>query len=118
MRPLTRWIAALCLLLAGGLASSAALAHGGVRFGVWIGGPVWGPWYPPYYPYYYPPAPVVVSPPPVYIDNGSGAAAAPPPPAASTGGSYWYYCRNPQGYYPYVKECPGEWERVPAQPGK
>ncbi len=22
---------------------------------------------------------------------------------------YWYYCQNPQGYYPYVKSCPGGW---------
>ena len=28
----------------------------------------------------------------------------------------WYYCRNPEGYYPYVKHCNGEWQQVPAQP--
>lgn len=22
---------------------------------------------------------------------------------------YWAYCRNPQGYYPYVSECPAGW---------
>jgi hypothetical protein len=22
---------------------------------------------------------------------------------------YWYYCQNPQGYYPYIKSCPGGW---------
>jgi len=115
MRTMTKLAAVLCLLIAGGLASGAAMAHG-ARFGVWIGGPVWGPWYPPYYPYYYPPAPVVVTPPspPVYIDNGS-ATAAPP----NSNSNYWYFCRNPQGYYPYVKECPGSgWERVPPQPPK
>ena len=26
--------------------------------------------------------------------------------------SYWYYCQNPQGYYPYVKSCPGGWITV------
>ena len=26
--------------------------------------------------------------------------------------SYWYYCENPQGYYPYVKSCPGGWMKV------
>jgi len=25
---------------------------------------------------------------------------------------YWYYCQNPQGYYPYVKSCPGGWMQV------
>ena len=27
---------------------------------------------------------------------------------------YWYYCRDPQGYYPYVKSCPGGW--IPVVP--
>lgn len=31
-------------------------------------------------------------------------------------GDYWYYCRDPEGYYPYVKRCYGSWEPVPAQP--
>jgi hypothetical protein len=22
---------------------------------------------------------------------------------------YWYYCTNPQGYYPYIRNCPGGW---------
>jgi hypothetical protein len=38
--------------------------------------------------------------------GGNGA-----PQAAS-----WYYCRKPDGYYPYVKACPGGWQTVPAQP--
>ncbi|MCL1886604.1 MAG: hypothetical protein FWG01_01520 [Betaproteobacteria bacterium] len=25
---------------------------------------------------------------------------------------YWYYCTQPQGYYPYVKECRGNWQKV------
>jgi hypothetical protein len=29
---------------------------------------------------------------------------------------YWYYCQNPQGYYPYVKECPAGWLQVVPQP--
>ncbi len=114
MKPATKLLIILMTVAAGSLASGAAMARG-AHFGVWIGGPVWGPWYPPYYPYYYPPAPVVVSPPPVYIDNGSAAAVPAAPP--QSGGNYWYYCRDAQGYYPYVKECPGgSWERVPAQP--
>jgi len=31
-------------------------------------------------------------------------------------GDYWYYCRDPRGYYPYVQQCNGAWEPVPAQP--
>lgn len=30
--------------------------------------------------------------------------------------NYWYYCRNPEGYYPYVKQCTGDWIKVPPQP--
>lgn len=36
--------------------------------------------------------------------------------AAEDYGNYWYYCRDPQGYYPYVRDCRGSWEPVPAQP--
>jgi hypothetical protein len=28
----------------------------------------------------------------------------------------WYYCSDPEGYYPYVKSCNGDWKRVPIQP--
>ncbi len=30
--------------------------------------------------------------------------------------NYWHYCRNPDGYYPYVKQCPGGWLQVAPQP--
>lgn len=30
--------------------------------------------------------------------------------------SAWYYCKNPEGYYPYIKACPAGWQTVPAQP--
>ena len=26
--------------------------------------------------------------------------------------NYWYYCTNPQGYYPYIRNCPGGWLTV------
>lgn len=53
--------------------------------------------------------------------------ASPPPPANPPSQSqppaqspapvqYWYHCKSPEGYYPYVKTCPGGWERVPAKP--
>ena len=77
--------------------STSALAWGhrggprvsfGVHFGVRLG--YYSPWYPAYYypgPYYYP--------------EGAGT---------------WYFCRESNAYYPYVKQCPSGWTRVPAQP--
>lgn len=32
------------------------------------------------------------------------------------GGGTWYHCSNPDGYYPYIKNCRSGWESVPAQP--
>jgi len=49
---------------------------------------VWGPW-PSWYAY---PAP--------------GYAPA----------QYWAYCQSPEGYYPYVQDCPGGWIPVPPTP--
>lgn len=37
-------------------------------------------------------------------------------PAVPQQKNYWYYCRNPEGYYPYVKQCSGQWIKVPPQP--
>jgi hypothetical protein len=101
----------LLVLLSSG--SAYAWHHGShVRFGVVVGGPLWyGPaYYPPYYypPYYAAPMPAA---PPVYIEQG----AAQPAPAQSPQ-AYWYYCAEAKGYYPYVKECPGGWQRVLPQP--
>ena len=64
---------------------------------------------------YYEPAPVVVVPaePQVYIEQGDVVAEQEP-----DGGQYWYYCRNAKNYYPYVKECPGGWQKVPPQPAR
>ena len=98
-------------VLLSALASEPALAwgHAHVRFGVFIGAPLFPWYYPPYY--YYPPyPPVVVAPgPTTYIEQG-GARSAPPQ------SSYWYYCAESKSYYPYVKECPGPWQRVAPQP--
>ena len=107
----------LLLLGAGGVGNAWADHYGGghVRFGVMIG-PYWGGpsyYYPP--PYYYPPYyPQMVTPTPqVYIEQQAAPAAGPVAEAPST---YWYYCSNAKGYYPYVKECPGGWQRVLPQP--
>jgi hypothetical protein len=96
------------VLTAAALASGSALAHGRVHFGVSIGVPIWGPgyYYPPYYyypPVYYPPATVVVpSQPQRYIEQA---------PQGS-----WYYCADSKAYYPYVKDCPGGWQKVSPTP--
>ena len=82
------------------------------RVGVFIGAPLFWPWYAPapyYDPYYSPPVVAVPSSPPVYIEQGSGQTAAQQP-------YYWYYCSSPEGYYPYVKDCPGGWREVVPQP--
>lgn len=36
------------------------------------------------------------------------------PPPSYAPSQYWAYCQNPEGYYPYVQECPGGW--VPVVP--
>jgi hypothetical protein len=83
--------------------------HGGVS--IWLG-PGWGPgWWGPYYnPYYYPyyQEPIVVEQrPEIYLQ---------PLPQAEQQPVYWYYCKNPQGYYPYVKQCPDGWMKVVPTP--
>jgi hypothetical protein len=35
-------------------------------------------------------------------------------PGAPVAPYYWYYCQNPVGYYPYVQQCAGPWQPVPA----
>lgn len=110
-------VLALAVLLVS-VSSSTAWAdrhHGGV--GVIIDVPLfWPGYYPlpyhyPYYPPYYPPTMVVPSSPPVYIEQEPQSA----PPQQSQP-YYWHYCSKPQGYYPYVKECPGGWQQVSPQP--
>lgn len=81
--------------------------HGRSHVGVWLGsswgyGPGWygDPWY--RHPYG---RTVVVQPlpvaPPVYVEQGGVPTA-----------SMWYYCRQPQGYYPYVTSCTLPWRAV------
>jgi hypothetical protein len=105
---------AFFLLLGAGI-SSVAWARG-PHVGIAIGVPLGSPWYypPPYYYYPAPVAPVVVAPsaPPVYVEQG--ASAAPEQPQANS--NYWYYCSSPDGYYPYIKQCPGGWKRVAPEP--
>ena len=92
-------------------ASPGALyARTRVYIGGYFGFPYYGYpyWYNPYPYYYYPPTytypsyPYVYTPPTVY--------SVPEQP------QYWYYCQGPQGYYPYVKSCPGGWMQVVPTP--
>lgn len=98
------------LVVLGVAVSGPALAHGRVHFGVFIGGSVFPGYYAPYYPpVYYPPVYVTPPSPPVYIER-----QAAPTPAQPQGD--WFYCEDSKTYYPYVKECPGGWQRVSPQP--
>ena len=39
------------------------------------------------------------------------------PPPSYAPSLYWAYCQSPEGYYPYVQDCPGGWVPVvPAPP--
>ncbi|MDP1557668.1 MAG: hypothetical protein Q8K59_12310 [Nitrosomonas sp.] len=66
-------------------------------------------------PFFYPraygyPLPIVVPvTPPVYIQQEQTRPVQPQT-------NYWHYCRNPEGYYPYVKQCPDGWLQVAPQP--
>ena len=117
--PTQRTLRLTAMLVVGALAigpsgpASADHGHGHGHFGV---GVVVDPfWFPPYYPgpyyyppYYYPPSVVAVpTTPPVYIERD--------PNAATQGPAYWYYCTQPAGYYPHVKECPSGWQPVSPQ---
>ena len=90
--------------------------HGGGHFrsSIWFGPGWWGPWgypyyYDPYYPYHpysYPyygePSVVIEKQAPVYVQ----------PNRQQEESDYWYFCTKPQGYYPYIKRCPGGWLKV------
>jgi len=64
----------------------------------------------PVAPSWYPYPPVVIDAHPRVVER-LPSIALPPSPTSS-----WYYCDNPQGYYPYVQQCPGGWKQVPATP--
>ncbi len=106
-------VAAMALLLAGVSTGHASRGgHGGHgRVDVWVGpgwGPWWGPYY-PYYPYYYYPYHVA---PPVVIREEPGEYVHRNMTPQASEPVYWYFCRDPEGYYPYVKKCPKGWLKV------
>ena len=107
---------ALALMVSCLGASSVADARGfrgHANFGFYVGPSViWPGYYPNPYPYYgyYPP--VVISPPVTYVEQGPVQGAV----QGTSGAGYWYYCRRPEGYYPYVKQCPDGWQQVAPRP--
>ncbi len=133
-------MAAAIVLLAGFATAAPVAAHGDsrggrgdwaaptVRFHFWYyGGPYWwprgysydgAPYYlvaPPYFavpPYVAPPPQAA---PPVYIER-EPAESRSPPQAADPDRASWFFCPAANGFYPYVRECPSGWERVPALP--
>lgn len=76
-------------------------------------GSIWiNPWWFAPYPYYYSVPPVIVERPSTdyYIQQEPQELQQSEEPA------YWYYCRKPEGYYPYVKQCPDGWMKVVPTP--
>ena len=92
--------------------------HGGPRVSLSFG-PYYGPW--GYSPYFYDPffysrrwndRPIIIEQPApqVYVEQPQVYSQAAP------NNNYWYFCEAAQAYWPYVKECPGGWQRVVPQP--
>jgi hypothetical protein len=50
---------------------------------------------------------------PDYYDYPYAYAPTATPPAAQ---SFWYFCRSAKEYYPYVRSCPGGWQKVSPTP--
>lgn len=107
MKRILMVVAAVAVMVVG--LSATGQAHSRFRGGIWVG-PVWGPgWYPYTYssPYYYAPPPVIIhqQAPDVYVKP----EPQPEEPA-------WYFCPEQKAYYPYVKSCPGGWQKVMPTP--
>lgn len=85
-------------------------------WGVWPG--AWGVWGVPYA-YGYSVAPAYAydaTPTEQFIPQEPAAVVSPPVKAEA---SYWYYCIQPAGYFPYVKDCSQAWLKVvPQAPGQ
>ena len=107
----------------GGTTYSRGYTRGGYSYGshrqgggyfsgsVYIG-PGWG-WDPFFYPYYsYPAYPYYYTPPTVVVPQGPQEYISPDTGSADDKTGYWYYCRKPEGYYPYVERCPSGWMKV------
>ena len=101
-----------------------AYSHGyghGYGWGISLGFPLYWPgyYYPGYYGYSYGypgyayPGSLYTYPAysGEYVEQGAAQAPAPAQPQGD-----WYFCRSANAYYPYVRECPEGWQRVPSVP--
>ena len=98
----------------GGGGGPSGGGYGGGYGGVVIGSPIPGGPIPAPYPYPAPypvPGPTPYPAPPPYPAPGpvQSEGYGPLPPV-------WFYCRNPQGFYPYVKDCAQDWDAVRVTP--
>jgi hypothetical protein len=89
--------------------------HGHSSFSFFFGpGLFYDPFFYPYYPYYpYYPSPYY-APPTVVVPQQPQEYIMSEPQQEER--SYWYYCKESNGYYPYVKRCPSGWMRVAPTP--
>jgi hypothetical protein len=94
-------VTAMSLLFSG--TALARHGHGHFRGSIWIGPGFW-----PAFPYYS--EPYYVQPPPVVIRQAPEEYIHKAPEVEEP--YYWYYCRKPEGYYPYVRTCPDGWMKV------
>ncbi len=108
----------------GGYSHGGGYGHGGgwgwgVGLGLALGLPLlWSGYYAPYAypaPTYAYPAPVYAYPAPAYTYPAPSAQQG-YVQAAPAQTQDWYFCAGSNAYYPYVRECPGGWQRVPSVP--
>ena len=80
---------------------SPVIVYGwGVPYGAW-----WHGWPGSPATYYGPAVVGVPASPPVYVEQGAEASGAPV-------AGYWYWCAEPHGYFPDVRDCPVGWQAV------
>lgn len=124
MKRISRTLVVVLMLLCTGAGTVQADRYGGGHRGGYYRGWDWLPfWFGvtaiATLPYYLaprnPPQTVIIQqqqPPPAPPPPEAGYVPPPPPFAQTVVQSYWYYCQNPMGYYPYVRECPNGWMKV------
>jgi hypothetical protein len=128
MKRLTLILASLLLAPALLAWSAPADARGRWRSGFYLNFVVpwpsyyyWGPHYGYYggYPYSYYPSPVIVERegPITYVERSDTEGSSESAQSAAAP-IWWYWCAGEQRYYPYVRECPSGWQRVPPQAKK
>ena len=114
-------LAAVMMVFMFTLPGQAEHYHGGGGAGWWpvvglgLGLSAWELSRPNYYAYPYYSEPQVIiqqQSPDVYIQTPPQYVPAPTVPETN----YWYFCREANGYYPYVKQCPQDWMKVVPTP--